>query len=116
MVSISPVPKVLPAPVSYFHADVFTPVLAAPVKSSLHVSVKPAGGAPTVAATCRGVPTSPTTQPARPTTKVSASLRIRRIVSRCMIGSFLRCIIHGHQHHTLSSYHIYMHVSIRGTN
>src|ERR1051325_12118964 len=49
MVSISPVPKLLPGPVSYFQVPVFTPVPDAPVKSSDQVVVKPAGGAPTAA-------------------------------------------------------------------
>ena len=44
IVSISPVPKLEPGPVSYFHVPVFRPVPAVPVKSSLHVVVKPAGG------------------------------------------------------------------------
>src|SRR4029077_15111803 len=47
IVSISPVPKLLPGPVSYFQSAVLTPVFAAPVKSSLHVSVNPDGGAGT---------------------------------------------------------------------
>src|SRR3954463_3953979 len=45
MVSISPVPKLLPGPVSYFQAAVSTPDPAAPLNSSLQVRVKPAGGA-----------------------------------------------------------------------
>src|SRR3954468_11427298 len=45
IVSISPVPKLLPGPVSYFQVPVLTPVPDAPVKSSAHVWVKPAGGA-----------------------------------------------------------------------
>src|SRR5690348_3201221 len=49
MLSISPVPNVLPAPTSYFQSVVLTPVPEAPVKSSLHVSVNPAGGAGTPA-------------------------------------------------------------------
>ena len=49
MVSISPVPKLLPGPVSYCQLPVLTPVPAAPLKSSLQVSVKPAGGAGTAA-------------------------------------------------------------------
>src|SRR5205823_5163940 len=36
-----------PAPTSYFQSVVLTPVPEAPVKSSLHVSVNPAGGAGT---------------------------------------------------------------------
>jgi hypothetical protein len=49
IVSISPVPKLLPGPVSYFQVPVFRPVPPAPVKSSLQVVVKPAGGAGTAA-------------------------------------------------------------------
>src|SRR6185369_13837020 len=49
VLSISPVPYVLPAATSYFQSVVLRPVLAAPVKSSLHVSVNPAGGAGTPA-------------------------------------------------------------------
>ena len=45
MVSISPVPKLRPGPVSYFHTVVSAPVPAAPVKSSLQKSVNPDGGA-----------------------------------------------------------------------
>ncbi|HKO14612.1 MAG TPA: hypothetical protein VJU87_00135 [Gemmatimonadaceae bacterium] len=45
MFSISPVPNVRPAPVSYFHTEVSTPVFAAPVKSSDQYSVNPDGGA-----------------------------------------------------------------------
>src|SRR3954452_8397926 len=45
MVSISPVPKLLPGPVSYFQAPASTPDPAAPLNSSLQVRVKPAGGA-----------------------------------------------------------------------
>jgi len=45
MFSISPVPKLRPGPVSYFHTVVSTPVFAAPVKSSLQNSVNPVGGA-----------------------------------------------------------------------
>src|SRR3954462_493172 len=62
IVSISPVPKVLPGPVSYFQAPVSTPVPAAPVKSSLQVSEKPAGGAApaaTAAAWGAAAPVSP---------------------------------------------------------
>src|SRR5690242_14671465 len=51
MVSISPVPKLLPGPVSYFQVPVFTPVPEAPLNSSLQVRVKPAGGAGAAAAT-----------------------------------------------------------------
>jgi hypothetical protein len=47
IVSISPVPNVLPAPVSYFQFESM-PVPEAPLKSSLQVVVKPAGGAGTV--------------------------------------------------------------------
>src|SRR5690242_13856492 len=47
VLSISPVPYVLPAATSYFQSVVLRLVLAAPVKSSLHVSVNPAGGAGT---------------------------------------------------------------------
>src|SRR6185312_13096565 len=50
IVSISPVPKLLPGPVSYFQVPVLTPVPDAPVKSSAHVWVKPAGGAGSAAA------------------------------------------------------------------
>src|SRR5690242_19209314 len=49
VLSISPVPYVLPAATSYFQSVVLRPVLAAPVKSSLHVRVKPDGGAGTPA-------------------------------------------------------------------
>ncbi len=45
MVSISPVPKLLPGPVSYFHRLWSMPVPDAPLKSSLQVSEKPDGGA-----------------------------------------------------------------------
>src|ERR1035437_5689363 len=75
MVSISPVPK--PVPVSYSQLAVLTPVLAAPVKSSLHVSVNPAGGAGTAAATGFTLPARPTMLPARPTARASASGRSR---------------------------------------
>src|SRR5690349_3755071 len=51
MVSISPVPKLLPGPVSYFQVPVFTPVPDAPLNSSLQVRLKPAGGAGAAAAT-----------------------------------------------------------------
>ena len=53
IVSISPVPKT-PVPVSYFQVPVFSPVPAAPVKSSLHVVVKPDGAAGTAAAASAG--------------------------------------------------------------
>src|SRR4051794_23975187 len=49
IVSVSPVPKLLPGPGSYFQFAASTPVPAAPLKSSLQVRVKPAGGAPTAA-------------------------------------------------------------------
>src|SRR6476659_873715 len=49
MVSISPVPKLLPGPVSYFHVPVLTPVPEAAEKSSLQVKVNPGGGAGTAA-------------------------------------------------------------------
>ncbi|MFF3889965.1 hypothetical protein [Streptomyces sp. NPDC001914] len=49
MVSISPVPKLLPGPVSYFHRLWSMPVPDAPLKSSLQVRLKPAGGEGTAA-------------------------------------------------------------------
>ncbi len=49
MVSISPVPKLLPGPVSYFHRPWSMPVPDAPLKSSLQVSVKPDGAGGTAA-------------------------------------------------------------------
>src|SRR5438045_1807316 len=67
IVSISPVPKLLPGPVSYFQTPVSRPVPAAPLKSSLHVRLKPAGGAGTAAGAevpadaVRMMPTTPTT-------------------------------------------------------
>src|SRR3954470_7814451 len=44
MVSISPVPQLLPGPVSYFQVPVFRPEPEAPLKSSLQVRLKPGGG------------------------------------------------------------------------
>ncbi len=49
MVSISPVPKLLPGPVSYFHRLWSMPVPDAPLKSSLHVREKPDGAGGTAA-------------------------------------------------------------------
>src|SRR6185312_3494307 len=49
IVSISPVPKVEPAPVSYIQLDVLTPVPEVPAKSSLNTVVQPEGGAGTAA-------------------------------------------------------------------
>src|SRR6185437_14906506 len=56
MVSISPVPKLLPGPVSYFQVPVFTPAPEAPLNSSLQVRVKPAGGAGAAAMAAAGAP------------------------------------------------------------
>src|SRR5882724_9761279 len=47
--SISPVPNAEPAPASYRHTPVSRALLAAPLKSSLHVRLKPDGGAGTAA-------------------------------------------------------------------
>jgi len=55
IVSISPVPKLLPGPVSYFQSAPLTPVPAAPLKSSLQVVVKPAGGPGTACGAAAGV-------------------------------------------------------------
>src|SRR3569833_1226280 len=49
IVSISPVPKLLPGPVSYFQVPVSRPDPLAPEKSSLQVVENPAGGAGTSA-------------------------------------------------------------------
>src|SRR5439155_20964630 len=65
IVSISPVPKLLPGPVSYFHVPVSSPVPAAPLKSSLQVRLKPAGGGGMAALAVPGTATAMT--PATPT-------------------------------------------------
>src|SRR4051812_31692830 len=70
IVSISPVPKLLPGPVSYCQVPVGTPVPAAPVKSSLQVAVQPAGGLGTAAL---ATPAKSRAPAARPTT-ASANL------------------------------------------
>ena len=71
----------LPVPVSYIQLPVLTPVPAAPLKSSLQVSVKPDGGAGTAAP----ADALRNAMPAAPTTRVSASIRRRRAtVGACM--------------------------------
>ena len=50
IVSISPVPKLEPGPVSYFQLAALTPEPAAPAKLSLNTVEKPVGGAGTVVA------------------------------------------------------------------
>src|SRR5690242_7922924 len=57
MVSISPVPKLLPGPVSYFQRLWSMPVPEAPLKSSLQVRLKPDGVGGT-AASALSVPTT----------------------------------------------------------
>src|SRR3569833_4398319 len=71
MVSISPVPNELPGPVSYFQRLWPMPVPAAPLKSSLQVSVNPGGGAGTEATA--GVDWTAVPHTAAATTKVSAT-------------------------------------------
>src|SRR5579875_377157 len=53
MVSISPVPKLEPGPVSYIHCE-STPEPAAPLKSSLNTVVQPDGGGGTVCGDAAG--------------------------------------------------------------
>ena len=55
MVSISPVPKLAPGPVSYIHWE-STPDPAVPLKSSLNTVDQPAGGPGTAAAPSRRSP------------------------------------------------------------
>src|SRR4051812_41282896 len=90
IVSISPVPKVLPGPVSYFHTPVFTPVLAAALNSSLQVRVKPAGGAGTAAA-ASVLPDEPAyataVMPARATVAAAAKAAERILIRRGGCGS-----------------------------
>src|SRR5580658_4889154 len=78
MVSISPVPKLDPGPVSYFQFAEFTREPAAPAKLSLNTVVQPAGGPGTVVAEAGWVRTAATSASADNGVMTAAALDIRR--------------------------------------
>src|SRR5271155_1728810 len=78
MVSISPVPKLDPGPVSYFQFAQFTGEPAAPAKLSLNTVVQPAGAPGTVVAEAGWVRTAAASVSADNGVMTAAALVIRR--------------------------------------
>src|SRR4051794_31788154 len=96
MVSISPVPKLLPGPVSYFQLPASTPLPDPPLKSSLQVRLKPLGGAGTAAGAASGTTAAVRVVPApagaaarpsppRPSATVRKAPRVVRMRTVCLL-------------------------------
>src|ERR1700735_3080819 len=87
IVSISPVPKLEPGPVSYFQLAALTGDPAAPAKLSLNTVVQPAGGLGTVvaAAGCAAM-TAPTSNPAS-RSKTDINAVILRFLRATRVGA-----------------------------
>jgi len=78
MVSISPVPKLEPGPVSYFQLAEFTIEPAEPAKPSLKTVDQPDGGPGTVVADAAGDSATAATRDEDMAAKTAAAAAIRR--------------------------------------